>query len=148
MEAVLLGETVELATGFKFKTLLESCTSIAQAADMIRDACQCGLMTSMELARQKLQELAAVSSEMKMIAHPTFQLSQVARYGDVRKFDPAPLLPLMEELFVSGAVVSVWRLLAQRGVSVMCFSPALALFKRKLCQFAQWHWPKAAAGTG
>jgi hypothetical protein len=104
VEAVLLGETVELATAFKFKTMLENCTSIAQAADLVRDACQCGLMSSMDLARHRLQELAAVSSELKVIAHATFQLSQVARYGDVRKFDPAPLLPLMEELFVSGAL--------------------------------------------
>lgn len=104
VEAVLLGETVELATGFKFKTLLENCTSIAPAADLVNDACQCGLMSSMELARRRLQELAAVSSEFKVIAHAAFQLSQVVRYGDVRQFDPAPLLPLMEELFVSGAL--------------------------------------------
>lgn len=104
VEAVLLGETVELATGFKFKTLLEGCTSIAGAADLVRDACQCGLMTSMDLARRRLQELAATSSELKVVAHAAFALSQVARYGDVRKFDPAPLLPLMEELFVSGAL--------------------------------------------
>lgn len=104
VEAVLLGETVELATGFRFKTLLEACTTIAQAADLVRDACQCGLMTSMDLARQRLQELAAVSTDFKVVAHAAFQLSQVVRYGDVRRFDPAPLLPLMEELFVSGAL--------------------------------------------
>ena len=28
----------------------------------------------------------------------------IARYGDVRRFDPAPLLPLIEELFVQGAL--------------------------------------------
>jgi hypothetical protein len=104
VEAVLLGETVELATAFKFKTRLESCTSIAEAADLVRDACQCSLMKSMDLARRRLQELAALSSELKAIAHADFQLSQVVRYGDVRKFDPAPLLPLMEELFVQGAL--------------------------------------------
>jgi hypothetical protein len=104
VEAVLLGETVELATSFQFKTQLENCTSIAKAADLVTNACQCGLMASMDLARQRLQELAAVSSELKAIAHAAFQLSQVVRYGDVRRFDPAPLLPLMEELFVSGAL--------------------------------------------
>ena len=104
VEAVLLGETVELATSFQFKTHLDSCTSIANAADLVTNACQCGLMASMDLARQRLQELAAVSSELKAIAHAAFQLSQVVRYGDVRRFDPAPLLPLMEELFVSGAL--------------------------------------------
>ncbi len=104
VEAVLLGETVELATSFQFKTQLENCTNIGKAADLVTDACRCGLMASMDLARQRLQELAAVSSELKAIAHAAFQLSQVVRYGDVRRFDPSPLLPLMEELFVSGAL--------------------------------------------
>jgi hypothetical protein len=104
VEAVLLGETVELAAGFKFKTMLEVCPNIAEAADLVRDACQCGLMQSMDLARRRLQELAAGSTELKAIAHAAFQLSQVVRYGDVRKFDPAPLLPLLEELFVQGAL--------------------------------------------
>ncbi len=104
VEAVLLGETVELATGYKFKTQLEKCASIAEAADMIRDACQCGLMSSMELARRRLQELATETSEFVAVAHAAHQLGQVARYGDVRQFDPEPLLPLIEELFVQGTL--------------------------------------------
>ncbi len=51
VEAVLLGETVELATAYKFKSQLEACASIADAAALVRDACQCGLLKSMELAR-------------------------------------------------------------------------------------------------
>jgi hypothetical protein len=104
VEAVLLGETVELATGFKFKQLLETATGIDQAADVVKDACQCGLAKSMDLARKRLQELAAVSSDLKAIAHAAAQLSLVVRYGDVRKFDPSPLLPLIDELFVQGAL--------------------------------------------
>jgi hypothetical protein len=104
VEAVLLGETVELATAYKFKTILDKCASIAEAAEMVRDACQCGLMQSMELARRRLQELAAVSSEFAAVAHAAHQLGQVIRYGDVRKFDPAPLVPLVEQLFVEGAL--------------------------------------------
>lgn len=104
VEAVLLGETVELATGFKFKQLLEAATGIDQAADVVRDACQCGLAKSMDLARSRLQELAAVSSDLRAIAHATHQLSQVTRMGDVRKMDATPLLPLLDELFVQGAL--------------------------------------------
>lgn len=104
VEAVLLGETVALATAYKFKTQLEKCTSIAAAAEMVRDACQCGLMSSMELARAKLQELAAVSGEFVAVAHAAYELGSVVRYGDVRKFDPEPLLPLVEELFVQGSL--------------------------------------------
>lgn len=104
VEAVLLGETVELATGFKFKQLLEAATGIDQAADIVKDACQCGLARSMDLARARLQELSAVSSDLKAIAHAAAQLSLVSRYGDVRKFDASPLLPLIDELFVQGAL--------------------------------------------
>jgi hypothetical protein len=104
VEAVLLGETVELATAYKFKTHLESRGSIAEAADMVRNACLCGLMNSMELARQRLQELAATSTEFTPIAHAAWQLGLVARYGDVRKFDAQPLLPLVDELFVQGSL--------------------------------------------
>ncbi len=104
VEAVLLGETVELATAYKFKQRLDSATGIAIAADVVRDACQCGLAASMDMARKRLQELAAVSSDLAAIAHAATALSQVVRYGDVRKFDPAPLLPLIDELFVQGSL--------------------------------------------
>ena len=104
VEAVLLGETVELATAYKFKTQLEKSTSIAEAANMVRDACQCAMMGSMELARRRLQELSTETSAFPEIAHAAFQLGQVVSYGDVRQFDPEPLLPLIEELFVEGAL--------------------------------------------
>lgn len=104
VEAVLLGETVELATGFRFGQLLEAAAGIDAAADVVKDACQCGLARSMDQARKRLQELAAVSSDLRAIAHAAWQLSQVVRIGDVRKIDPSPLLPLVDELFVQGAL--------------------------------------------
>jgi hypothetical protein len=104
VEAVLLGETVELATAFKFKTTLESCKSIADAAEIVRDACQCGMMASMDAARKRLQELATETSEFTAIAHAAHVLGMIVRYGDVRRFDPEPLMPLVEELFVEGSL--------------------------------------------
>jgi hypothetical protein len=104
VEAVLLGETVELATAYTFKSRLDACTSIAAAAALVGDACQCGLMKSMELARRRLQELAATSSEFTALAAAAWHLGLVVRYGDVRRFNPEPLLPLLEELFVNAAL--------------------------------------------
>jgi hypothetical protein len=104
IEAVLLGETVELATGYKFSTALDACVSIAQAAELVGDACLCGLMKAMEAARKRLQELSTSTSDLTAIAHAAHVLGQIVRYGDVRKFDPAPLMPLVEELFVQGAL--------------------------------------------
>ena len=104
IEAVLLGETVELATGFKFKSTLEACASIAEAAEVVRDACQCGMMAAMDAARRRLQELSAETGDMAAVAHAAHVLGLIVRYGDVRKFDPEPLMPLIEALFVQGAL--------------------------------------------
>ena len=88
-----MGETVELATAYKFKTQLDKSTSIAEAANMVRDACQCAMMGSMELARRRLQELSTESSAFPEVAHAAYQLGQVVSYGDVRQFDPGTAAP-------------------------------------------------------
>jgi hypothetical protein len=104
VEAVLLGETIELAVAFKFKQRLEKCTSIAEAATIIRQACECGMSGAIELARQTLQRLANDSSDFVALAGATHELGLVIRYGDVRQFDAAPLRPLLEQLFLEGAL--------------------------------------------
>jgi hypothetical protein len=104
VEAVLLGETVELAAAYKFKSRLEACGSVAEAAVLVRDACECGLMQAMEAARRRLQELSAASGDFIAPARAAWQLGLVVRYGDVRKFDAGPLMPLIEELFVQSAL--------------------------------------------
>jgi len=107
VEAVLLGETIELAVAFKLKQRLEKCTSIAEAATIIRQACECGMSASIELARQTLQRLANDSSDFTALAGATYELGLVIRYGDVRQFDAEPLKPLLEQLFLEGALALV-----------------------------------------
>src|SRR5438445_1502771 len=104
VEAVLLGETIELAVAFKFKQRLEKCTSISEAATIIRQACECGMSGSIELARQTLQRLANDSSDFTALASATSELGLVIRYGDVRHFDAEPLKPLLEQLFLEVAL--------------------------------------------
>ncbi len=104
VEAVLLGETVELATAYKFKSIIEDCTSLATAAAVVSDACQCRLLNAMDSARMHLQSLAATSSKFDDVAFATAHLSRVVRYGDVRKFDTEPLVPLIETLFTQASL--------------------------------------------
>lgn len=104
VEAVLEGETILLATAFRFNTLLEKSRTIADAAKLVNDACQCGMMEAMDQARQRLQELSSGTSDFVAIALAAFELAQVVRYGSVRRFDPEPLIPLIEELFVEASL--------------------------------------------
>jgi hypothetical protein len=107
VEAVLLGETIELAVAVKFKQRLEGCESVAGASTVIREACECGMSDSIELARQTLQRLASDSSDFTALAGATHELGLVIRYGDVRQFDAEPLKPLLEQLFLEGALTLV-----------------------------------------
>jgi uncharacterized protein DUF5682 len=104
VEAVLLGETIELAVAFKFKQQLEKCSTVAEASGIIRQACECGMSASIELARQTLQRLANDSSDFTALAGATYELGLVIRYGDVRQFDAEPLKPLLEQMFLEGAL--------------------------------------------
>ena len=104
VESVLMGETVELAVAFKFKSILDECKSIGVAAELTSEAIRCGMPGAMDQARAKLQELAVGSSEFVAVAHAASELGMIARYGDVRRFDPEPLIPLIEDLFVQGAL--------------------------------------------
>jgi Arc/MetJ-type ribon-helix-helix transcriptional regulator len=107
VEAVLLGETIELAVAVKFKQRLENCKSVAEASTVIRQACECGMSDSIELARQTLQRLANDSSDFTALAGATHELGFVIRYGDVRQFDAEPLKPLLEQLFLEGVLTLV-----------------------------------------
>ena len=109
VEAVLLGETIELAVAFKFKQSLERCGSIAEAATIIRQACECGMPGSIELARQTLQRLATDSTDFAALAGAAWELGWVIRYGDVRQFNSEPLKPLLQQLFLEGALSLVGR---------------------------------------
>ncbi len=104
VEAVLLGETVEVATDDKLKSQLGACQSVSHAADIVLTAGQCGLWAAMDRARVQLQALSAAVSDFRAIAEAAAQLGTIVRYGDVRQFDPTPLKPLLADLFVQGAL--------------------------------------------
>ncbi len=104
VESVLLGETVELAASCRLQQEIEQVASIDDAARLVNDAFRCALPTMMADARQRLQTLATGSTSLPAIARSAFELMQVVRYGDVRRFDTTPLVPLIEELFVQGAL--------------------------------------------
>ena len=107
VEATLMGETVELATGFVFKEKLDKCENIGDAALVIREACDCGMMESMEQARIVLQRLAVDNGAFNDIAAAASNLSAVISYGDIRRFDSSHLLPLLQQLFLRGTLLLV-----------------------------------------
>ncbi|MCM2373134.1 DUF5682 family protein [Aporhodopirellula aestuarii] len=111
VESVLMGETVELATAYKLKQHIDNAQSVAGAASLVKVASRCEMLPGMLAARGKLQELATATSAVVETAAAAYELMQTIRFGDVRRLDTSPLLPLVDELFVQ----SVLGLVASSG---------------------------------
>lgn len=100
VESSLLGDAIEGAAAFALKERADQATSIDQAAGIFQDAFLCGMPAAASHAITVLQSLSVDSAALTEVASTADRLSLVARYGDLRKFDPQPVIPLIEQLFL------------------------------------------------
>lgn len=105
VESTLKGETIELAAAFVLHEQLQECGDIAEAARIIRMACDCGLPSLMGQARSVLQQLAVDAGDYGQIAATAYQLSVVIGYGSIQRTDTESLVPLLQQLFLRGALL-------------------------------------------
>lgn len=99
VESTLLGETIEIASAYVLQQKLDGSSTIAEASAIIRTAYECGMIHQMEAGRQTLQRLAVDTRDVVQIAASIHELSLLIQYGDVRRIDTKPLIPLLEQLF-------------------------------------------------
>ncbi len=107
IEANLRGETLEIAAAFELKERLNHCTSVALAAKIIRQACECHLTKIFENALSALQELLIDSGDFKETAEAAHELSILIQYGDLRQFDLNPLIPILQQLFLRSSLLLI-----------------------------------------
>ena len=100
VESALLGDTIEGAAAFALKERSDESASIAQAAAIFQDAFLCGMPAAASHALSVLQGLSVDSAGIDQVADTAARLSLVVRYGNLRRFDPAPVVPLIEQLYL------------------------------------------------
>lgn len=100
VESSLLGDTIEGAAAFALKERADQATSISQAALIFQDAFLCGMPAAAAHALTVLQSLSVDSAALTEVAATADSLSLVVRYGDLRRFNPQPIIPLIEQLFL------------------------------------------------
>lgn len=104
VESTLKGETIELAAAYVIHERLQACADIVEAARIIRAASLCGLLNAMSEARRTLQSLAADTGNFTQLADAAYELSLLIRFSSVRKYDTTSFVPLLQQLFLSGAL--------------------------------------------
>lgn len=100
VESSLLGDTIEGAAAFALKERSEQASTIDQAAAIFQDAFLCGMSAAAEHALTVLQSLSVDAAALTQVASTADKLSYVVRYGDLRQFDPKPVIPLLEQLYI------------------------------------------------
>jgi len=105
VEASLKGETIENAAAFTLKERFEATDDIVMVARLIRLAFAGKLLKEAPNGVARIQVLCSDGSNFTALAAACREISDILQYRDVRGVDTAPLLPIMEQLFLKSSLV-------------------------------------------
>ena len=107
VESVLKGDTIVDAVAFVLGEKLSEATKISEIAEVIEDAFNCGLPKIVEGAKRSLDEMANGTIAMCDIADTVSKLSNMISFGDIRKLDREPLVPIVKRLCIRASLMLV-----------------------------------------
>lgn len=107
VESVLKGDTIVDAVAFVLGEKLSEATKISDIAEVIEAAFNCGLPKIVEGAKRSLDEMANGAIAMCDIADTVSKLSNMISFGDIRKLDREPLVPIVKRLCIRASLMLV-----------------------------------------
>ena len=107
VESVLKGDTIADAVAFVLSERLLEATKISEIAEVIEAAFNCGLPKIVEGAKRSLDEMANGTISIHDIAGTVIKLSNMISFGDIRKLDREPLVPIVKRLCIRAALMLV-----------------------------------------
>ncbi len=105
VEAALKGDTVAQAASFCMKERVENAPNMGEIARVIEDAFTCGMASAVTYATRALQAMAVDAASMEELAQTAHRLSVVIQYGNIRQLDPAPLEPILQQIFYRACLI-------------------------------------------
>lgn len=100
VEAVLLGNSIELAVAFKLDEILKNTEDISKASELVLTACKCGMEKAVNSGRKIVQGLSTEANDFVKIAKTLRNLYQVINFGTLRKINTDNLIEIVEQLFL------------------------------------------------
>ena len=107
VEATLKGDTVTGAASFSMRERAREATEISAAAKLLEESYLCGMPEMVAYITDILQHLAADSSALTDLAVSAESISVVMRFGDIRRLDSSPLVPVLEQIFLRACLLLV-----------------------------------------
>ncbi len=106
VENELRGDSIEIAAVRLFQEKIDVITGVGEAAEATRKAVECDLTEAMAKALDRVQALAVDDADFVGMCGAAIELARLTRYREVRKFDFAPVRPLVAQLFLRGSLMA------------------------------------------
>lgn len=100
VESALKGDTIPQAASFRMKERVEAADGVAGVAGVLEDAFACGMPEAVRYATGALQGMAVDAASLEELAATAQRLSHVVQYGGLRLLDPAPLIPILQQIYL------------------------------------------------
>jgi Family of unknown function (DUF5682) len=104
-EKSLLADSVESGAGYALAVELDAAKDTGGATATLLRAANCELADALSLATRKVQELTVDEAGFPSAGEAITNLSDVIRYGNVRDVDPAPLRPILAQLYLRATLL-------------------------------------------
>lgn len=104
-EGSLLADSVEACAAFTLAEKLAAATEVGDATGVLLQAANCELADALAVALRRVQDLAVDDSAFVSIAKGMENVAELIRYGNVREVDPAPLRPILSQLYLRATLI-------------------------------------------
>ncbi|WP_293306452.1 DUF5682 family protein [Pedobacter sp. UBA5917] len=99
LEKAPWGNTVEAACNHYLKHISLSCNHLAEITQLVSKALPADLHEGVQLVLARMDELAAMTSDIAMLMDAFIPLTEVSRYGNVRKTDQETIGIILQSIF-------------------------------------------------
>jgi hypothetical protein len=104
-EQSLLADSIEAGAAFALARQLDEAKDVGAATAILLRAASCELADALSMATRRVQELTVDEAGFAAAAEGIQNLAEVVRYGDVREVDPAPLRPILAQLYLRATLL-------------------------------------------
>lgn len=99
LEKAPWGNTVEAACNHYLKHISLSCNHLAEITELVSKALPADLHEGVQLVLARMDELAAMTSDIVMLMDAFIPLTEVSRYGNVRQTDQETIGIILQSIF-------------------------------------------------
>jgi hypothetical protein len=105
-ERSLQADSLESGAAFLLAEQLKEATDVGAATGVLLRAADCELADALSIALRRVQDLAVEEAGFPSAAKGIQDLADVIRYGNVREVDPAPLKPVLAQLYLRATLLT------------------------------------------